>query len=101
MNPEKRTPVSFVDVMRSISDRILGRVCSSINKGRNDMNTVLRRDITGECFDECRNTVREAEVRRQAKINKIVREAETNRQKAGSSAGMASRDFSSEVSRAY
>jgi hypothetical protein len=65
------------------------------------MNTVLRRDITGECFDACRNTVREAEVRRQAKINKIMREADANRQKAGDSSGMASRDFSSRVSSAF
>lgn len=70
-----RAPASFIDVMRSISENILGRICSSVNKRRYDMNNILKRDITGECFGECRNTVREAEVKRQAQINKIIREA--------------------------
>jgi hypothetical protein len=96
MDAVRRTPVSFIDVMKSITDNLLGRACSSINKGRYSMNNVLKRDITGECFGECRDTVREAAVKRQAKINKIVKESDADRHRAGA----ASRDFSSRASSA-
>jgi hypothetical protein len=33
------------------------------------MKNLLKRDITGECVGECKNTVRDAEQRRQAEIN--------------------------------
>ncbi|MFH0726721.1 MAG: hypothetical protein V2B19_10295 [Pseudomonadota bacterium] len=100
MNAIKRTPVSFIDVMRSFTDKILGSVCSYANKGRFEMNNVLKRDITGECFGECRNTVREAAVKRQAKINKIIKEAEADRHGMEDSSGMLSRGFSSRASSA-
>jgi hypothetical protein len=33
------------------------------------MQDILRRDITGECVGECKNTVREAEEKRQREID--------------------------------
>jgi hypothetical protein len=35
------------------------------------MENILRRDITGECFGECRNTVLEGEIARQNEIDAI------------------------------
>jgi hypothetical protein len=37
-------------------------------KERDTMQDVLKRDITGECEGDCRNTVRESEARRQVEI---------------------------------
>lgn len=35
------------------------------------MDTIMWRDITGECFGECRDTVREGEIARQREIDAI------------------------------
>jgi hypothetical protein len=96
-----KNPGSFSEVVRSIGDNILGRVCAFRNKKESNMNNILKRDITGECFSECRDTVREAAVMRQAKINKIMREAEANRLVSMDSPGRKSRDALSSVSRVH
>lgn len=95
MDYVNKTAFSLLDGMKSATDRVFGRILSAIDKRRYHMENVLRRDITGECFGECRNTVREAEIKRQEKINKIMREAEANRHMAGHSSGMESKGYSS------
>lgn len=97
----RKSPVSFFDMLKSIGDNILGRVCASVNNRRYDMNNVLKRDITGECFNDCRDTVREAAVMRQAKIDKMMREAEGNRPGDGGGTGKKSNDPFSNASRIH
>ena len=87
----KQKPVSFIGAVKSIGDHFLGKMCATISERRSTMNSILRRDITGECFGECRNTVREGEVRRQAMINKIVKESEAKRHAAKDTRSVASR----------
>jgi hypothetical protein len=36
------------------------------------MENIMRRDITGECVGECRDTVREGEITRQKEIDALI-----------------------------
>lgn len=81
--------LTFIAMMENVIDNVRRRLLATIHKRRYIMDGILKRDITGECFDECRNIVREAAVKRQKDINRIVRETE-----------MAASDHTQTVSRA-
>ena len=77
MDNIKRNVLSVISVIEQGIESFRKRVSPPPQRRRNIMDNILKRDITGECFGECRNTVREAEIKRQREINRIVREAET------------------------